>query len=239
MGTPHPEEWQSYYHEENLKIFDERPFVWGTFVWNMFDFGSHFRKEGDHHGINDKGLVTYDRKVKKDAFYFYKANWSEKPVLHISSSRYIFRDKPKTNVKVYTNLTDIKLQINGKDYPVKSPEKGIVVWDSIVLEKGNNGIVVTAMKNGRTYSDNCVWVLENPYSGMNLFVKIFDFMMIAYQVAIGGLIIALLIWLFGIRTTKRRAKFKRFLLWTVFLIFFLGSTLILLIKFFLPKLMGG
>ncbi|MCB0851548.1 MAG: beta-galactosidase, partial [Bacteroidetes bacterium] len=61
MGSPHPEEWQSYYHEENLKIFDERPYVWGTFLWNMFDFGSHFRREGDHYGINDKGMVTYDR----------------------------------------------------------------------------------------------------------------------------------------------------------------------------------
>ena len=82
----------------------------------MFDFGSHFRKEGDHFGINDKGLVTYDRKTKKDAFFFYKANWSDEPVLHITSSRYIFRDEAETRVKVYTNLEKVSLKVNGNAF---------------------------------------------------------------------------------------------------------------------------
>ena len=86
------------------------------YVWNMFDFGSHFRKEGDHFGINDKGLVTYDRKTKKDAFFFYKANWSDEPVLHITSSRYIFRDEAETRVKVYTNLEKVSLKVNGNAF---------------------------------------------------------------------------------------------------------------------------
>lgn len=239
MGSPHPEEWQAYYHEENLKIFDERPFVWGTFLWNMFDFGSHFRKEGDHYGINDKGMITYDRKTKKDAFYFYKANWSSEPVLHITSSRYIFRENAETQVKVYANLDEISLQINGKAYPVKSPEKGIVVWENIVLEEGNNGVIVEASKDGKVFSDNCVWVIENPYAGMNLFIKIFDFMSIANKVAIGGLVLALLIWLFGIRKIKEGKKFKKFMLKTLFIVIILASVLLLLGKFAISNLLGG
>jgi beta-galactosidase len=239
MGSPHPEEWQSYYHEENLKIFEERPFIWGTYVWNMFDFGSHFRKEGDHFGINDKGLVTYDRKTKKDAFFFYKANWSEEPVLHITSSRYIFRNKAETQVKVYSNLDNVSLAVNGNSYPSKSSEKGIITWDGITLQKGNNGIIVSGTKKGNTYYDDCVWVLENPYGGMNLFIKIFDFMTIAYSVVIGGLICAFLIWIFGIRKVRRGPRWKKIILWVIFILFALVSILILLAKFYTSNMMGG
>ncbi len=239
MGSPHPEEWQSYYHEENLKIFDERPFVWGTYVWNMFDFGSHFRKEGDHFGINDKGLVTYDRKTKKDAFYFYKANWSEEPVLHITSSRYIFRDIAETQVKVYSNLENVSFAVNGNSYPSKSPEKGIITWDGINLQNGNNGIIVSGSKNGKTYYDDCVWVLESPYSGMNLFIKVFDFMTIAYRVVIIGLICTFLIWMFGIRKVRRGPRWKKIILWVIFILFALVSILILLAKIYSVNMMGG
>lgn len=70
----HPENWQTFYHIENWRIIHERPFVWGSFVWNMFDFGAAHRTEGDRPGINDKGLVSHDRRTRKDAFYFYKAS---------------------------------------------------------------------------------------------------------------------------------------------------------------------
>jgi len=238
FGSPHPEEWQSFYHEENLKIFDERPFVWGTYVWNMFDFGSHFRKEGDHFGINDKGLVTYDRKTKKDAFFFYKANWSDEPVLHITSSRYIFREKAETQVKVYTNLDDVSLTINGTEHQQKSPEKGIITWDEITLQEGNNGIIVSGTRDGKTYYDDCIWVLENPYGGMNLIIKVMDFMPIANRVAIGGLICAFLIWVFGIRKVRRGPRWKKIILWVVFVLIALVSILILLAKFYFSR-MGG
>ena len=239
MGSPHPEEWQSYYHEEHLKTFDERPFVWGTYVWNMFDFGSHFRKEGDHFGINDKGLVTYDRKTKKDAFFFYKANWSDEAVLHITSSRYIFREEAETQVKVYTNLDDVSLKVNGKEIQSKSPEKGIVTWDGITLQNGNNGIIVSGTKDGETYYDDCTWVIENPYSGMNLFIKIFDFMTIAYRVVIGGIICAFLIWLFGVRKVRSGPKWKKIVLWGIIVLFTLSSILILLVKYYISNRLGG
>ena len=239
MGSPHPEEWQSYYHEENLKIFDERPFVWGTFIWNMFDFGSHFRKEGDHYGINDKGMVTYDRKTKKDVFYFYKANWSEEPVLHITSSRYTFRNERKIEVKVYSNLDNVQLSINGKDFGSKSPDKGILIWEGIELEDGNNGVIVQAMHNGQTITDECIWVIENPYSGINLFIRIFDFMQIAYTVAIGGFIIAVLIWVLVIRRLKKDQKLARIVLWIITVLIALLSLLVALGKIAITNMMGN
>ncbi|MFY0654572.1 MAG: hypothetical protein JXQ96_21230 [Cyclobacteriaceae bacterium] len=239
MGSPHPEEWQSYYHEEHLKIFDERPYVWGTFAWNMFDFGSHFRKEGDHHGINDKGMITYDRKVKKDVFFFYKANWSDEPVLHITSSRYIFRNQAKTQVKVYTNLKEVSLKINGQTFETKSPEKGIVTWDNITLDKGNNGIIVQANHNGKTYTDDCTWVLEDPYEGRNLALKLFGFLMVAHQYAIGGLVTACLIWFFGIRNRKLSPKWQRIVLWIVLSLITIVSLLIAFVKIYFSIIMGG
>ena len=238
FGSPHPEEWQSFYHEENLKIFDERPFVWGTFIWNMFDFGSFFRKEGDHFGINDKGMVTYDRKTKKDAFFFYKANWSDEPVLHITSSRYIFREKAETQIKVYSNLDEVSLKVNGESFPGKSPEKGIVTWDGILLQNGNNGIIVSGSREGKTYYDDCTWVLEKPFSGMNMVIKVFNFMTFAHWVGIGGLILSVLIWIFGIRKPRRGPRWKRILLWILLVLIALVSILILLAKFFIYN-MGG
>lgn len=95
----HPENWQTEYHIQNWKIISERPYVWGSFVWNMFDFGAAHRTEGDRPGINDKGLVTHDRKVKKDAFYFYKANWNPEPMVYIAGRRSVNRVKPVTEVQ--------------------------------------------------------------------------------------------------------------------------------------------
>ena len=164
FGAPHPEEFQSFYHEELYKVFKERPYVWGYFIWNMFDFGSYFRREGEHYGINDKGLVTFDRKTKKDAFYFYKANWSEEPVLHITSQRAVFRDKKKTSVKVYTNLNKVTLKVNGKEMGTKEPVNGTIVWENIELNKGNNGIVVTGKVEGKEYTDYCTWTIDTSYA---------------------------------------------------------------------------
>ena len=86
-GQWHPEEWQALVHESAWAAIKARPFVWGSFVWNMFDFTSYFRREGGVLGRNDKGLVTYDRQTKKDAFYFYKANWSDEPAFHRAHER--------------------------------------------------------------------------------------------------------------------------------------------------------
>ncbi|MGN0744215.1 MAG: glycoside hydrolase family 2 protein [Christensenellales bacterium] len=109
------EEYQAYYHENMLKIFAERPYLWATHVWNMFDFGVDARNEGGVAGRNNKGLVTYDRKTKKDSFYIYKAYWTSEPFVHITSKRYEKRNERVTKVKVYSNQNSVTLYANGKE----------------------------------------------------------------------------------------------------------------------------
>ena len=107
------EEYQSYYHEELIKQIAERPYLWATHVWNMFDFAADARSEGVENGMNHKGLVTFDRKYKKDSFYAYKAWLSNEPVLHLCSKRYIDRVEDVTKVTVYSNCDEIELFANG------------------------------------------------------------------------------------------------------------------------------
>ena len=107
------EEYQSYYHEELIKQIAERPYLWATHVWNMFDFAADARAEGGENGMNHKGLVTFDRKYKKDSFYAYKAWLSDEPVLHLCSKRYIDRTEDVTKVTVYSSCDEIELFANG------------------------------------------------------------------------------------------------------------------------------
>ena len=108
------EEYQAVYHEYLLKCFDKRPFMWATHVWNMFDFAADARDQGGEAGMNHKGLVTFDRKIKKDSFYLYKAWWSKEPFVHICGSRYVDRCESTTKVKVYSNQSRVTLLANGK-----------------------------------------------------------------------------------------------------------------------------
>lgn len=107
------EEYQALYHEHMAKVIDERPWLWGTHVWNMFDFGCDARDEGGVAGRNNKGLVSLDRKVKKDSFYLYKSYWSQEPVLHICSKRFAKRTEETIRVKVYSNQPEVELLVNG------------------------------------------------------------------------------------------------------------------------------
>lgn len=108
------EEYQAYYHEEVIKQIIDRPYLWATHVWNMFDFAADARSEGGENGMNHKGLVTFDRKYKKDSFYAYKAWLSDEPFVHICSKRYIDRVEPVTKVTVYTNQNEVELFANGE-----------------------------------------------------------------------------------------------------------------------------
>lgn len=108
------ETYQTVYHEHILKMIEERPYLWATHVWNMFDFAADGRDEGGKHGVNQKGLVTMDRKLKKDAFYLYKAYWNkEDAFVHICGSRYVDRKEDTTEVKVYSNQTTVSLYVDG------------------------------------------------------------------------------------------------------------------------------
>lgn len=118
----HSEEYQCVYHEYMAKFFAKRPWVWATHVWNMFDFAADARDQGGEPGMNHKGLVTFDRKIKKDAFYLYKAWWSKEPFVHLCGSRYVDRPESVTTIKVYTNQSQVKLYANGKLVESKSED---------------------------------------------------------------------------------------------------------------------
>ena len=110
----HSEEYQAKYHEYMLECFDRHPFLWSTYVWNMFDFAADARDQGGEPGMNHKGLVTFDRKIKKDSFYLYKAWWSDKPFVHLCGKRFKYRAGQTTEVTVYSNRSEVSLYNNGK-----------------------------------------------------------------------------------------------------------------------------
>ena len=119
----HTEEYQAIYHEFMLKCFQRHPYMWSTHVWNMFDFAADARDQGGEPGMNHKGLVTFDRKTKKDSFYLYKAYWSEEPFVHLCGSRYNDRTGQTTTVKVYSNQSEVSLYANGKLVETKKGDK--------------------------------------------------------------------------------------------------------------------
>jgi len=128
----HTEEYQAIYHEYLLKCFSKRPFLWANHVWNMFDFAADARNQGGEPGMNHKGLVTFDRKTKKDAFYLYKAWWTTAPMVHICSKRYTERTGKTLFVKVYSNCDTVTLYANNKKIATKKGDrifKFRVAWD--------------------------------------------------------------------------------------------------------------
>jgi beta-galactosidase len=158
-GKWHPEEWQAIVHEENYKAMEARPYLWGTFVWVMFDFGAAWRNEGDTQGVNDKGLVTADRKTRKDAFYFYKAKWTTEPFVYIASRRDTERKNAVTTVKVYSNCESVKLKVNEQSLGVRTDTRCIFKWPDVELKEGQNAIEVIGTRDTVICTDNCVWQL--------------------------------------------------------------------------------
>ena len=138
------EEYQAYYHEELIKQIAVRPYLWATHVWNMFDFAADARAEGGENGMNHKGLVTFDRKYKKDSFYAYQAWLSDKPMLHICSKRYIDRVEDKVKIKVYSNQDEVELFANGESVGVQ--KKG--EFPFFTFEVKNEGETVLTAKAG-------------------------------------------------------------------------------------------
>ena len=136
------EEYQAYYHEELIKQFMSRKYLWATHVWNMFDFGADSRNEGGENGQNHKGLVTFDRKYKKDSFYAYKAWLSDDPFVHICGKRYVDRVEDVTKVTVYSNLPEVELFANGESLGKLTAEDHFFYFD--VPNKGETTLVAVA-----------------------------------------------------------------------------------------------
>jgi beta-galactosidase len=136
------EEYQSFYHEELIKQLFTRKYLWATHVWNMFDFGADARAEGGENGQNHKGLVTMDRKYKKDSFYAYKAWLSDEPFVHLCSKRYIDRVEDVTKVTVYSNQPEVELFVNGESLGKKTSAEHFFYFD--VPNVGESEIVAKA-----------------------------------------------------------------------------------------------
>ena len=137
------EEYAAYYHHEMLKTFATRPYLWSTHVWNMFDFAADARDEGGVQGRNNKGLVTYDRKTKKDAFYIYQAYWTTEPMIHVCGERFVDRAPEERIVTVYTNCPNVTLVVNGKEVATKDAVDHAVVFENVALNDGDNTVTAT------------------------------------------------------------------------------------------------
>lgn len=126
-GHPEKGDWsepyQAIYHEHMLKMWSERPYIWAMHCWNMFDFAADGRDEGGKPGQNQKGLVTFDRKTKKDAFYIYKAYLSKEPFVHLCGRRYVDRPEEVTEVKVYSNQPEVTLLVDGREFATQTGDK--------------------------------------------------------------------------------------------------------------------
>jgi beta-galactosidase len=150
----HPEQYQALYHEAAWRQLRGLP-LWGTFVWAGFDFPSDGRDEGDHAGINDKGLVTYDRKVRKDAYFWYQANWTTKPMVYITSRRYVVRRAAGVDVKIYSNQPSVSLRLNGVDEGTHAVVDHIAVWH-VDLAPGRNRVEAVTP----AVSDAADWIYQ-------------------------------------------------------------------------------
>ena len=159
-GDFHPEEYQSFIHEAMIQAIEKNDDILASFVWAMFDFSS-YRNEGGYERLNDKGLVSYDRQVKKDAFYLYKANWNkEDKFVYLTSRRYKERTNDITDIKVYSNCENVNLTVNGVDYGKGTKQQdGVFVWEDVKLEK-NNEIIATSVEGGQTYTDKITCTAE-------------------------------------------------------------------------------
>ena len=136
------ESYQCVYHEHMLRMIEARPWLWATHVWNLFDFGADGRDEGGKHGENQKGLVTFDRQLKKDAFYLYKAAWNRtEPFVHLCGSRYVDRTEEVTEIKAYSNQNEVSLYLDGKLFATR---QGHVVFSFQVPISGEHTIEARA-----------------------------------------------------------------------------------------------
>jgi len=168
------EEYQCIYHEHCLKMIEERPYIWASHVWNLFDFAADGRDEGGKKGVNQKGLVEFDHKTRKDAFYLYKSAWSKEPFIHLCGKRMIDRTGEQTEIKVYSNTDEVTLIVDGS---VQETRKGSRVFSFCVPISGEHRIEAVSgelhdeMKIRRTAQPNPVYSFGGAGSVVNWFDK--------------------------------------------------------------------
>lgn len=163
-GAWHPEEYQNLMNEEAIDYINKHDELWGTFYWAMFDFAVDSRNEGSQPALNDKGLVTADRKIKKDSFYLYKANWNKKDSFtYITSRRWTERESSKTDIKVYSNCDEVELFINGNSKgKMESKGNGVFLLKDVQLDAGDVVVKTVGVNKDAagSYEDTCTWKRE-------------------------------------------------------------------------------
>jgi len=160
-GQFHPQEWQTHVHEADWAGIKDNPDMWGEFIWVMFDFQSSGRHEGSQLHLNDKGLVTEDRKTMKDSYYFYQANWSDKPMVRIASHGMTPRRLGTTDVEVFSNCPHVELTVNGRSLGSPDPDKvNVFRWSNVALQSGPNDVKAIATSAQGPLTDTCQWVLD-------------------------------------------------------------------------------
>lgn len=165
VAQDHTEEYQALFHEASWPILRDRPDIWAKYIWVAFDFASDLRDEGEQPGINDKGLVSADRRTRKDAFYFYKTHWNATPQVFLTSRRFDVRYRESAEVKVYANVRKVELRVNGISYGQRVvDDTGIVRWADVPLALGKNKLEVLGVAaSGEQVKDTVVWTREkNP-----------------------------------------------------------------------------
>jgi beta-galactosidase len=159
VSQDHSEEYGITFHDSYWGSIQSRGWLWGKFIWNMFDFAVDSRNEGETPGRNDKGLVTYDRTIKKDAFYYYKANWSTIPTLYIASRRFTAARAASITVKVFSNMDSaVTLTVHGTSLGSKTcSATHVCTWTGVALQTGSNAVSVSGTKGGTGYTDSVSW----------------------------------------------------------------------------------
>jgi len=164
IARPQPEEYEAGVHELAWKGMAPQDFLWGTYVWQMFDATSDLRFEGDSTDINTKGLVTFDRKTKKDAFYFYKAAWTTAPMIYLTSRRYVDRAYPVVDVRAYSNAAKASLTLNGRAIGSVACTDHVCTWPGVRLDRGDN--VLAASVEGA--ADRITWRYAGPDRALHI-----------------------------------------------------------------------
>lgn len=167
-GRPHPEEYQSWVHEETWKVIGKTDALAASWIWNMFDFSSTAREEGEAYDLNDKGLVSHDRKTRKDAFHFYKAQWSKEPVLHLTGRRYADRAYPVVDVRAYSNAASASLTVNGRELGTATCPDRVCVWPGVRLDPGENVVAATARIGATALTDTLRWTAPDAAAGLHI-----------------------------------------------------------------------
>ena len=155
----YPETFQTKTHEYQWSVIAQHPYIIASYLWNMFDFAVPTSKRGSVDARNMKGLMTFDRKIKKDSYFWYKANWSKEPVLYLTQRRNAVREKKETSVTVYSNMGTPKVYLNGKE--LTGVRKGYTdvhyIFDKVVLNDGKNVLKASLLHQGKEYTDEIEW----------------------------------------------------------------------------------